>query len=65
MNSATRKIGKFWQNGSEKELWVYDLGPFTSHTFLSERAAKAALTKHKKRGLSKEWYRRNEQNNVK
>lgn len=46
-------------NGTTTETFVYRLGPFTSRPFASEGAAKAAMTRHIKRGgVSQEWVKR-------
>lgn len=38
--------------------FVYQLGPFTSKTYATQAAAQAQGTRHAKRGLSAEFYRR-------
>lgn len=41
-----------------RTVWVYQLGPFTSHTFESEGSCKAQATRHERRGLSPEFWKR-------
>lgn len=46
-------------NGTK--VWVYDLGPFTSPPYKSRAAARAQGTRHAKRGLSPEFWKRYQQ----
>jgi len=45
-------------SNSGNGLWVYKLGPFTSKQYTSEPTCKAQATKHEKRGLSAEFWKR-------